>query len=61
MLVLRILGALLIVVVGVSLVAFVITRDPRWRRFAWQTIRLGAIILFVFMALYALERLLVVV
>ncbi len=61
MLVLRILGALLIVVVGVSLVASVITRDPRWRRFAWQTIRLGVIILFIFMALYALERLLVVV
>lgn len=61
MLVLRILGALLIVVIGVSLVAFVITRDGRWKRFAGQTLRFGAIILLIFMALYALERLLVVV
>ena len=61
MLVLRILGALLIVIVGVSLVAFVATKDPRWKRFAWQTFRLGAVILLIFMALYALERLLVIV
>ena len=61
MLVLRLLGALLIVIIGVSWVAFVITKDARWKRFAWQTIRLGAIILLIFMALYALERLLVVV
>jgi hypothetical protein len=61
MLVLRILGGLLIVVVGVSLVAFVITKNPKWRRFAWQTIRLGAIILLIFISLYALERLLIVV
>lgn len=61
MLVLRILGGLLIVVVGVSLVAFVITKNPRWRRFAWQTVRLGVIIILIFISLYALERLLVVV
>lgn len=61
MLVLRILGTLLIVVVGVSLVSFVATKDPKWRRFAWQTLRLGVIILLIFMALYALERLLVAI
>lgn len=61
MLVLRILSALLIVIIGITWVAFVITKDAKWKRFAWQTIRLGAIILFIFMALYALERLLVVV
>ncbi|HEX7812756.1 MAG TPA: hypothetical protein VF460_12675 [Burkholderiales bacterium] len=61
MLVLRILGTLLIVVVGVSLVCFVVTRNPKWRRFAWQTLRLGVIILLIFMALYVLERLLVAI
>ncbi|HYJ17766.1 MAG TPA: hypothetical protein VEW72_01195 [Burkholderiales bacterium] len=61
MLVLRIVGALLIVIIGISMVAFVITKDAKWKRFAWQTIRFGAIILLIFMALYALERLVVIV
>ena len=61
MLVLRILGALLIVIVGVSLVAFVVTKDQKWKGFAWQTCRLGVVILLIFMALYALERLLIVI
>jgi hypothetical protein len=39
----------------------VITRNPKWRRFAWQTVRFGAIILLIFLALYALERLVVVI
>jgi len=47
----------LIVIVGVSLVAFVVTKDLKWKQFAWQTVRLGAIILIIVMALYALERL----
>ncbi len=58
MLVLRILGALLIVIAGVAMVAFVVTKDLKWKRFAWETVRFGAIILLIFMALYALERLL---
>lgn len=61
MLVLRILGALFILVVGMSLVAHVVTKDKRWLRFAWQTFRLGLLILLIFMALYALERLVIVV
>lgn len=61
MLVLRILGALLIVVVGASLVVYVVTKDRRWARFARQTLLFGLVILLIFMALYALERLLLVV
>lgn len=61
MIVFRILGALLIVIVGASLVVGFLTKDPRWKRFAWQTTRAGVIILLIFMALYALERLLLVV
>lgn len=61
MLVLRILGALLIVVVGASLVVYVVTRDRRWLRFTRQTVMFGLVILLIFMALYALERLLVVI
>ena len=61
MLVLRILGALLIVVVGASLVVYVVTKDRRWLRFARQTVLFGLVILLIFMALYVLERLLVVI
>jgi hypothetical protein len=61
MLVLRILGGLFVLVIGVALVAHVVTRDRRWLRFAWQTFRLGLVILLIFMALYALERLVLVV
>jgi len=61
MLVLRILGALLIVVVGVSLVVYVVTRDRRWLRFVRQTVLFGLVILMIFMALYALERFFMVI
>jgi hypothetical protein len=57
----RILVALLIVIVGASLVVAFITKDARWKRFALQTLRVGIIILLIFLALYALERLLLVV
>jgi len=61
MLVLRILGALLIVVVGVSLVVYVVTRDRRWLRFVRQIVLFGLVILMIFMALYALERFFMVI
>lgn len=48
----------MIVIAGVAMVAFVVTKDLKWKRFAWETVRFGAIILLIFMALYALERLL---
>jgi hypothetical protein len=61
MLVLRIFGALLIVVLGVSLVAFAMTKDRRWLRFTWQTFKFGAIILLILLSLFVLERLLIAI
>ena len=61
MLVLRIVGALLVVLVGISLVAYLVTKDRLWARFARQTLLFGAIILLIFLALYVLERLALVV
>jgi hypothetical protein len=60
MLVLRLLGALLIVVVGVAAVVYIVTKDRRWLRFARQSLVFGLIILLIFLALYALERLLLI-
>jgi hypothetical protein len=61
MLILRILGALLVIVVGASLAVYLLTKDRRWLRFSWQVIKFGLIILLIFLALLALERLAVVI
>jgi hypothetical protein len=47
------LAALLITT---SLVAFLITRDPRYMRLAWQVARFILYLMLIFGALYLLER-----
>lgn len=61
MLVFRILGTLVIVTVGVSLLVFVVTRDRRWLRFGWLALKIGGIILLILLTLFVLERSLVVI
>lgn len=56
MLVLRILGALLVIGVGASVAVYLVTQDRRWLRFSWQILKLGLIIILIFFALLALER-----
>jgi hypothetical protein len=57
MLILRILGALLVITVGASAAVYLVTKDRRWSRFSWQALRFGFIMLLIFLALLALERL----
>ena len=61
MLVLRILGALLVIAVGASVAVYLVTRDRRWLQFSWQILKLGLIILLIFVVLFALERFAIVV
>ena len=61
MLVLRILGALLVITVGACAAVYLVTKDRRWVRFSWQILKFGVIILLIFLALLALERLAVAV
>jgi hypothetical protein len=61
MLVLRILGALLVITVGASAALYLVTKDRRWLRFSWQILKFGLIILLISLALVALERLATVV
>lgn len=61
MLILRILGALLVITVGASAAVYLVTKDRRWLRFSWQVLKLGLIILLMFLALIALERLAVAI
>jgi hypothetical protein len=35
---------------------YLVTRDPRYPRFAWQVVRFMAYVLLIFAALYLLER-----
>jgi hypothetical protein len=56
MIVLRILGALVVITVGASMVVYLVTKDGRWLRFSWQVLRVGLIILLIFFALLAIER-----
>ena len=61
MLVLRILGALLVIAVGASAAVYLVTKDRRWLRFSWQILEFGLIILLIILVLFALERLAVAV
>ena len=56
MIVLRILGALLVIAVGASAAVYPVTKDRRWLRFSWQILKFGLIILLIFLALFFLER-----
>jgi hypothetical protein len=61
MVVLRLIGILVLITVGASLVMFAFTRNRRYLAFAGQVFRLAVVFLIVFMALYVLERLVLVV
>lgn len=45
-----------ILLIGSSAALFLVTRDPRYPRFAWQVARFILYVLLVFLALYTLER-----
>ena len=60
MLVLRILGALLVIALGASAAVYLITKDGRWLRFSWQLFKVGILILLIILSLMALERLAII-
>jgi hypothetical protein len=58
LIVIRLLGFLAIATMGAALVAYVMTRNRRWLRFAYQVLRLSVVTGLVLVLLYVLERLL---
>jgi hypothetical protein len=58
LIVIRFLGFLSIATMGVAVLAFLVTRNRRWLRFAYQVLRLSVVTGIVLVLLYALERLL---
>lgn len=56
MLILRILLILSALTIVLSGGLYLFTRNPRYLRFAWQVVRLIALVLLVFGVLFLLER-----
>lgn len=61
MLALRIIGLLVALTVGASVVTFLVTQDRRWLRFAFQAFKYGVLVALLIVGLLALERAFVVI
>ena len=61
MLILRLVGALVVIAIVGSLVLYLFTRNRRFLAIAWRIFQFAFIFLLVFMALYVLERLVLVI
>ena len=54
--VLRLIAFLVVLAIGASFATFLWTQDRRWLRFAWQIFKYTLILLLIVLALFALER-----
>lgn len=61
MLIARILGVLLPITLGVSLILYFLTKDRKWLRIFGQILRVGIVIALIFIGIYFIERFLLVV
>lgn len=57
MILLRLFGLLVAVVVGASIVLYVLTGQRRWLKLAWNSFRIGLLVAVAVLLLFALERL----
>ena len=60
MLVLRLIGILVLIAIVGSLALYLFTRNRRYLTLAWRVVQFAFVFLLVFLALYALERLVLV-
>lgn len=58
---LRVIGFLVLIAIGASVVAFLVTKDRRWLRFGWQVLKYSVIVALIVLAFLALERLILAV
>jgi len=57
----RLIGILVLLAIGLALVLYLFTRNRRFLTTAWRIFQFGVILLIVFMALFVLERLIMYV
>jgi hypothetical protein len=60
MIVLRLVGLLVLITIAASLTLYLFTRNRRYLTFAWRVFQFAFVFLLVFLALYVLERLVLV-
>ena len=56
MLVARLVGTLLLITLGVTLLMFVATKDRKWLRIFGQFLGVGVVIALIFIGIYFFER-----
>jgi len=61
MVVLRLIGLLVLITLAGSVVMYLFTRNRRYLTFAWRVFQFAFVFLLVFLALYVLERLVLVI
>ena len=57
MLLVRVVGLLVVIALGVCVILWLVTGDRRWLRFAWQLFRLALFAVALFLVLLFGERL----
>ena len=60
-LVLRVVGFLILITIGASLVIYVLTRNRRYLTFAWQVLKYGMVMTIVVLTFILFERLVLVI
>ena len=61
MFVLRIVGFLVLITIGASLVIYLLTRNRRYVTFAWQVLKYGMIMAIIVLVCLLFERLILVI
>lgn len=57
----RVIGFLVLVAIGASLITYLFTRDRRWLRFCWQLLKYSLLLTLIVLAFLVLERLVLAV
>ncbi len=57
----RVIGFLLLIAIGASVVTFLITKDRRWLRFSWQILKYTLILALIVLGFLVFERLIIAV
>ena len=60
MFVLRVVGFLILITIGASLVTYLLTRNRRYLTFTWQVLKYGMVMTIIVLAFILFERLMMV-
>ena len=61
MFLLRVVGFLLLITIGASLVTYLLTRNRRYLTFAWQVLKYGMVLAIIVLTFMLFERLVLVI